>query len=229
MPSRDLYKVTFAAESIAAVSVLLDETPVQVTGGYGGWTVTSRQRRTGLTMWTGKDPIRMSIPILFDGYADRQGQEVNISRVSRMALPPSGGEEPPVVKISGKGVPKPGPTKWVIENLQWGTNIIWDNDKNGSLVRLRQDCVVNLIQYVASDRAAFSRLSPGKASGSRSKPGSKGFQKPYKVKAGDTLQKIANKVYKDPQPGDSKLIAKANKIHDPRSIKKDQTLKIPKK
>jgi hypothetical protein len=229
MPSYDLYKVTFHAEGIAAVSAFLDETPVQITGGYGGWTVTSRQRRTGLTMWMGKDPIRMSVPVLFDGYSDMDGQEVNISRLSRMALPPTGQIEPPTVQVTGRGIPHPGPKNWVIENLQWGTNVIWDHDVNGSIVRLRQDCVVNLMQYVAGDRQAFSGLNPAKSSGSKAKPGSKGFQKPVKVKAGDSLSKIANRVYKNPKPGDWKLIAKANNIKDPRSIKPGQTLKIPKK
>jgi len=225
----DIYKVTFHAEGIADVSAFLDETPIQVTGGYGGWTVTSRQRRTGLTMWMGKDPIRMTVPVLFDGYSSLDGQEVEISRLSRMALPPAGGGEPPVVTITGYGLPKPGPKNWVIENLQWGTNVIWDNDSGGSLVRLRQDCVVNLMQYVASDRAAFSRLPPGKASGSKANPGSKGFQKPYRVKTGDTLQKIANKVYKNPKPDDWRLIKKANNIIDPRHLKVGKLLKIPKK
>jgi len=225
----DKYKVTFHAEGIAAVSAFLDETPVQLTGGYGGWTVTSRQRRTGLTMWMGKDPIRMAVPVIFDGFADNNGQEVQISRLSRMGLPPTTGGEPPVVTLSGHGLPNPGVKNWVIENLQWGTNVIWDNQQDGSLVRMRQDCVVNLLQYIAEDRAAFSSLPSAKGSGTKKKPGTKGFQKPQKVKQGDSLSKIANRVYKNPKPGDWKLIAKANNIKDPRSIKVGQTLKIPKK
>lgn len=229
MSSRDIYKVTFSSEDINAVSVLLDETPAQVSGGYGGWTVTSRQRRTGLTMWMGKDPLRMSIPVLFDGFADGEGQEIGISRLSRMALPPKGGGEPPVVQVSGHGIPHPGPKDWVIENLQWGTNVIYDSGNNGNVVRLRQDCVVNLMQYLAEDRVAFSRMPPGTRAGSKDKPGSKGFQKPYTVVTGDTIQKIANKVYKDAKATDWKLITKANGITDPRTLKVGQSLKVPKK
>lgn len=229
------YQVTFHSEGISAVSVLLNDTAAQITGGYGGWTVTSRQQRIGLTMWQGKDPIRMALSILFDGYMEGVSQEVSISRLSRMALPPTPGEEPPVVTISGSAVPRPGPTKWVIENLQWGTNVIWDRSPSaGNIVRLRQDCVVNLIQYVAEDRAAFSSILPHKT-GTAKKPGSKGYQKPTHPKQAtkhskpEHLQKVANRVYKSPKPGDWKLIAQANDVRDPRNAKTNKPLKIPKK
>jgi nucleoid-associated protein YgaU len=228
----DLYKITFTAPGFTAVTCFMDETPINVSGGYGGWTVTSRLRRTGLTMWTGKDPIRLAVPILFDGYIDGQTQEYQISRLSRMALPPEKGltgGEPTIVHISGNAIPNPGPANWVIENIQWGTNVVYDFDNNGNLVRMRQDAVVNLIQYVADDRLAFSKLPQGKRHLSPATAGSKGYQKHYTVQRGDTLAKIANKVYKQPKPNDWKLIAKANKIRDPRSIKVGQVLKIPKK
>jgi|SRR5215831_3560305 len=225
------YKITFHCEGVGQATAFLDETPITMTGGYGGWTVVSRQRRTGLTMWQGKDPLRLSIPILFDGYANNIGVEMDISRLSRMALPVNEGltAEPPLVTIEGKALPRPGPKFWVVENLQWGTNVIYDFDDTGKMSRLRQDCVVNLMQYVAGDRASFGGLSPTKAGGSKAKPGSKGFQKPRTVKAGDSLSKIANSVYKNPGPNDWKLIAKANGIRDPRHISPGQKLKIPKK
>lgn len=218
------YKITFTASGVPTVTVVMDSDPVQVQSGYGGWTVISRQRAIGLTVWQGKDPLRMSVPVLFDGVADGTSQEVPISHLSRMALPPTTGGEPPTVKISGSGAPKPGPTDWVIENLQWGTNVLWDFAANGVMARLRQDCVVNLLQYVADDRAALANVAVGSSQGGTTASKS-GWPKQYTVKSGDTLQKIASKEYGDSSKW--KLIADANNIRDGSSLKAGTTLRIP--
>jgi nucleoid-associated protein YgaU len=226
------YHIKFTAPGFSDVTVLLDETPIQVSSGYGGWTVTSRLRRTGLTMWTGKDPLRMSVPILFDGYLTDTSQEIPISRLSRMGLPPTkgiSGGDPTIVQISGNAVPPAGPKNWVIENIAWGTNVVWDTDQNGALSRMRQDAVVNLLQYVADDLVAFSRIPVGQASGNPSKPGTKGYQKSVRLKKGETLRQLANRVYKSPKPNDYRLITAANGIRDPRSVKPGTLLRIPKK
>lgn len=215
-------QVRFSSEGVATAIARLDSQPPTVTGGYGGWTVTSRARRVGLTVWNGRDPIRMSVPVLFDGYVDGDGQEIMISRLSRMALPPLKGGEPPVITVSGRGLPHPGPTDWVIENLQWGTNVIQGFNGSGVMVRLRQDCVVNLIEYVADDRAAFKRLDPFSKAKGKSKSG---WPKRYVVRPGDTLAKIALRFYKN--AGKWHGIAKANNIRDPRNLKVGRTITIP--
>lgn len=215
------FKVTISANGVPDVIAFMDETPVQVVSGYGGWQVVSRERRIGLTQWQGKDPLRMSVPLLFDGVRSGQGQELAISHLSRMALPPQGGGEPPVVTISGRGVPSPGPTQWVIENLQWGSNVMWDFDDSGVMSRVRQDVVVNLLEYRGDDRVAFRALQPGL------KPGksTSGWPKTYTVKSGDTLQKIAAHFYKNASKW--KQIATANNIRDPKKLKVNSTIRIP--
>jgi hypothetical protein len=220
---RKVASVTFTAEGIPSVTVLLDTTPVTIASGYGGWTVVSRQRRVGLTVWEGKDPLRMSIPVLFNGYEDGLSVEVPISHLSRMALPPTGGGEPPTVTYSSQVVPKPGPTVWVIENLQWGTNVLWGFSSNGVMARLRQDCVVNLLQYVADDRLALKNVAVGQAAGTGASK--TGWPKRYTVATGDTLQKIAAKEYGD--SGKWNKIATANGIRDGSSLKKGTVLTIP--
>lgn len=230
MSALDMYSVTFSADGIADVTALLDETPANIPSGYGGWTVISRARRVGVTVWQGKDPIRLAIAILFDGLIDRTSQELAISRLSRMALPPKGGGEPPVVTWDAAGVPKPGPTKWVIENLQWGTSkVVWDFANNGVMARLRQDCVVNLLEYRADDRTAFKGILPGSSKSTNAGASKSGWPKRYVVKAGDTLAKIAIHFY-----GDSKKwkdIADANGIRDPAIVAsgqyKGKTIIIP--
>lgn len=212
--NRSMYLVTFKAAGIAPVSAMLGADAI-TPSGYGGWTVVSRQRRVGLTIWNGKDPIRMPVPIVFDGVRDGKSQEVLISRLNRMALPPTTGGEPPTITIDGAGVPKPGPTKWVIENIVWGTNVIWDFAGNGVYARLRQDCVVNLLEYRAPDRAALRPLMPG-TNKTLTGQSATGWPKTYVIKAGDTLSKIAARFYHDATKW--KLIANANKIRDPSIV-----------
>lgn len=215
------YTVTFSADGIADVTALLDETPANVVSGYGGWIVISRQRRIGLTQWNGKDPLRLPIPVLFDGVKGNVGQEINISRLSRMSLPPVGGGEPPVVTVDGNAVPSPGPRQWVIESLSWGTQkVLWET-VGGVIVRVRQDCVVNLLEYRGDDRVAFKSLQPG-VIGGKSKTG---WPKKYITHQGETIQQIAAHFYKNAAKWHR--IAAANGITDPRTLKKGTHLTIP--
>jgi hypothetical protein len=219
MTPLDRYLVTFTADGIPNAVALLDRQATYVSGGYGGWTVVQRERRVGLTVWQGKDPLRMQVSLLFDGVNGMRSQELPISYLSRMAMPPTkllG--EPPTVRIAGRGVPRPGPVDWVIETIDWGTNVMYDFDQGGSMVRLRQDAVVHLLQYVAGDRAAFKSIPPAT-------PQATGWPKQYIVKPGDTLQKIAVQFYKD--SGKWKQIADANNIRDPKKPPVGKTIRIP--
>ena len=225
--------ITFRSAGITSVVVLLGTTPIAIASGYGGWTVTSRNRRVGLTTWAGRDPLRMTIPILFDGFANGVSQEIPISRLSRMAIESASSPEPPVIQISGAGVPVPtGPVQWVIESLTWGSNVIWDITPKGVMARMRQDCTVNLLQYVQGDRIAFKNLKIGasiNAKPTASSVAPKGWQPTVIAKQGDTLKKIAARVYRPSTPTDWKLLKKANNIRDPNKLKKGQRIRVPKK
>jgi LysM repeat protein len=209
--------VTFSAEGIPDVDVLLGEAPVTVASGYGGWSVVPRERRIGLTQWKGKDPIRMNLPILFDGIREGEGQEIDISRLSRMALPPESGGEPPQVQVAGRAVPKPGPVSWVIEGLEWGSNVVYGQAANGVTVRMRQDCVVKLLEFRGTTRATFAAIAVGKLP-------AKGWPKMHTVKKGETLKSIAVDEYQDISMW--KKIANANGIRDPKG-KLPKVLRLP--
>jgi hypothetical protein len=215
------------------VVVLLGTEPITIASGYGGWAVTSRQRRVGLTTWAGRDPLRMNIPLLFDGILPRQSQELFISRLSRMAVGAGNQQEPPVVTVSGKGVPKPtGPVQWVIESIDWGTNVVWDFSNRGVMARLRQDATIHLLQYVQGDRVAFKNIKLGSSVQAKPTKGQiapKGWKETVVARHGDTLKKIASRVYHPANPGDWKIIAKANNIRDPNHLKVNQKIRIPRK
>lgn len=228
------YTVTITSDGFPKVIALLDATPVQIMGGHGGWTTTARARKIALTQWNGNDPLRLAIPLLFDAKIDHLAkQKICMINLGKMGLPPRGGGEPPIVHIDGPGdLVDPtgkGPKQdWVIENLQWGTNVRRERVVDG-LGELRQDVVVNLIEYIDEDRVAFANLPS--ISTQRSKKGdpkkpkkntpdqgqskgknTHGWPKWYIVKPGDTLPKIAAHFY-----GDSSMwhrIATANGVRD---------------
>jgi hypothetical protein len=222
------FTVTFSCDGVPDVIALLDQTPVQVMGGHGGWQVTSRERRIGLTQWRGNDPIRLAVPILFDSNIhDISKQSTGIRHLQLMGRPPKINDgEPPIITVVSEGIRYPtskgSKQEWVIENMQWGTNVMMRD-------YLRQDVVVNLIEYIDEDRVAFAHIPtiskhrhkkpkhPTHQSHKDPRPRGKskaGWPKFYHPMPGDTLPKIAAKFYHD--SSNWHRIATANHIRDPR-------------
>lgn len=226
------YTVTFTSSAFPDVVALLDETPATIAGGDGGWQVTSRERRIGLTQWRGNDPVRLSIPILFDASIHHiADQGTSMRNLELLGRPPSTNHgEPPHIKVISQGIHYPtskGKKQiWVIESIQWGTNQMKDTDP------FRQDAVVNLLQYIDEDRVAFANIALPSISkkhkkhhhhqGSppqhhhHKKKSHPGWPKHYFIQPGDTLPKIAAKFY-----GDSSqwhIISRANGNIDPKLL-----------
>lgn len=108
--------------------------------------------------------------------------------------------------------------RWVIESLDWGTNVIWGFNTHGVPVRFRQDVVVNLLQFVAPDP-----IPPAHRGGAGRRPRPK--HKWHVVKRGETLRKISVAEY-----GNQKWwrdIQKANHIKDPKKLRVGQKLRMP--
>ena len=218
------YTVTFTSDDFDDVVALLDETPATIAGGDGGWQVTSRERRIGLTQWRGNDPVRLSIPILFDASIGRiADQSASMRNLELLGRPPTINHgEPPTVRVVSKGIRYPtskGKKQlWVIESIQWGTNQMKDTDP------FRQDAVVNLIQYIDEDRVAFANIDLPSISHKKKKhkhhkhhhhkkKTHPGWPKHYFVMPGDTLPKIASKFYGD--SSEWHIISRVNGNIDP--------------
>lgn len=224
--NRKFYIVTFSAVDggIGDCIALMDETPAQITGGHGGWQITQRERRLGVTQWRGNDPIRMAVPIIFDKSIHHiQDQGTAMHHLRLMGRPPAVNHgEPPEIFCKGPGVPtatgKGSKQPWVIENIAWGTNRILDiNDQ-----WFRQDAVVNLIEYIDEDRVDFPNAPTiskkrKKKHHHNTKPGhhSKphGWPKFHTYQPGDTLPKMAAHYYKDSSKW--RRISRANGNCDP--------------
>lgn len=195
--------VTFSSDTGLRVSALLGDGVPKPISGYGGWEVVDRPHRIGATQWKGRDPFRMDIPILFDGWAAGQSVDHEIHVLEMMAG--LGGSRPPIISISGD-VPRTD-LDWVIESLDWGDVAISSN--NG---RLRQDFTVHLLQYLHDVTITETVSRPGVPS-------------TYRTKQGDTLQKIAIKYY-----GNESFwrdIAVANDIRDPSTVPPGTVLTLP--
>jgi hypothetical protein len=205
----DKYWYTFRSSDGHVVKVLRGETPPKATDGMGGWTIVARSRRTAFTQWDGRNPYAMDVPILFDGYASGTSVEGDISKLFQMGVG-SDFSPPPTVTVDG-AVPIKG-AKWVINNIDWGDEVIWQQQGKNKPYRLRQDAIVHLVEYEAEKRVKILTTHA--------------LPNVYVTNPGDTMRSIAKLWY-----GDATLwtaIKNANpKIRDPNNIPKHTHLRIP--
>lgn len=142
-----------------------DSAPV-VKEGYAKYETVDRPMRTGLTLFTGFDPIVMEVPVTFDAVMSREGEalERDIACLERMAgrgiFHGAGTGFPGYVNVSvtdnrGNVVPliprslqahksNTNPPKWVVSGIEWDDEPL--RNKAGN--RIRQKAVVTLMQYV---------------------------------------------------------------------------------
>lgn len=207
-----LQMLTIQSSSGSKVVVYRGDTAPQMVGGYGGWEVVGRPKRTGLTQWIGKDPLRMKLPIIFDGSDQQISQESKITLLSRMALPTGPRGEPPRVSVLG-AIPRKD-LRWVIESLEWGDNVIWVTTSDTIGFRTRQDATLTLLEYVAEDRVGANRSTQNTRSPAA-----------HTAVPDDTLRGIAARVYGDQARWAD--IASLNEIRDPKTIEAGQVLRLP--
>lgn len=213
--------VTFKSEDpqIEVTTLLGDEYPT-VTGGYGGWQLVERNRDVSLTRWRGREPYRMQVPFLLDGWLEGRSIESDYSAMEGLALPTrkvANGYRPPFVTVSGP-VPHTS-VKWVVEELSWG-----EASGDASGLRLRQAGTVTLLEYVNTDLATGRRVggSYGLASEGVNAQGSVRFTR---VKPGEDLRDVAKRTLgKASRWGE---IARLNGLRDHRSVKPGQGIRLP--
>ena len=192
------------------LEVLLGEGEVELSNGESNWEVIDRPNDLGVVEFTGATPYTMKVPLMFDGFSSNEdvSQDVKtlLSLVRSVEGPRAG--EPDSFKILGP-VPFSGETTWVASTYTWGPSLKEDN------ILYRQEIELEVVEYVRPDLTTFRRFTPPKP------------QRPkrYRVKKGDTLFSIAIKFYHNRSKW--KLIAKRNKIRDPRKLKVGQVLKLP--
>lgn len=225
--------VTFSGRTnsgLIVIQSLLDSTVPQIIGGYGGWQTVARKKKVAIVDWQGVDPFRMTMGLFFDAWTDQslptavpglvEDECQNLALLAQAQRETNG--RPPAIKFQlndNNNIPKPNAT-WVIEDLTWGAAI--RNRDTG--LRERQQVTIQFLELI--EDTTFNTLSPALTRRTAQiGNGSLAFPKTYTVAAGDTVGSIAARIYGK----ESKwhLIANANKIRDPSSIKVGQVLKIP--
>lgn len=140
------------------VSVMLGDGPVKIAGGVGGWDLVERPRQVSMTQWKGVEPWQVSIPIQFEGWlptarvwGQPDGVDMNDDIYELLTCARGDDEHPPgIVSVAGVVLPA---TRWVIENLEFGDDvIIRPSDK----ATLRQSATLTLREYVPPE---FLRVS----------------------------------------------------------------------
>lgn len=203
----------------------LDPATVTPGGGVGGWAEVTHPKRPSSIEYVGQPLRTLTIDALFDGWQRQASVEEPLRILDVWGSIPPGRTEPPVLQFDYANY---GALRWVVNDLARG-----DLLRRADGLRVRQFITIELLEY--RETAIF--LSPVKrAAPAPSRPGAPGRPssgpavapsgRTYTVKAGDTLQRIAQqqlgKASRWPE------IARLNNLRDPNKIKVGQKLRLPK-
>lgn len=210
-----------------------------VDGGYGGWQEIARPRRRPLTSWIALPALRVSLPLLLDGWRWDVSVEQDAGQIERMGFPTASDGRPPRVRFATSGGAVPHKERlWVVEDLTWG-DALMDTDGN----RVRQQVTVHLMEFMedlfvtqrsAAMRArtaanavktgggALTKRTPAKGGGS-----SKGKSRAATVALfdGEDLATLAARELGDASRWTE--IAALNGIRDPQAVRRGQVLRLP--
>lgn len=206
-----LGEVTFIPDSGPQVTILSGETPPLLIGGYGAWEVSDRPKRKGITRFTGTDPLKQDISVIFNGFIDGMSQEIEISKLDRMARQPNTLVDPPKLRLVGHALRKD--LVWVITGIDMDTDkTIWEVI-GGNKVRTRQAATVHLLEFV-DDVIIVTETSPAVKSNTGGKT---------KTISGLTMKQLAQIEYGDPNAYFEIIMANPWLDSDPRKIIPDGT------
>jgi len=218
-------KIFFAARGLYVMCDLGDGSPIQ-TQGFGGWEEVERPGQKSITRWRGRQPWKITIPIMLDRFDegdDGVSVESEVRTLERLA---GGGTSttPPVLSFDSGGLvphdyhdnPR---TRWVIDGIEFGEVI-----RNAYGNRVRCEMVVTVLEYV--EGPDYVESSAAKRSQGKHPNSSSSHSKLYVVKKGDTLISIARKKH---VAGGWRAIQKLNpkKAKNPRKLVVGTTLRLP--
>jgi hypothetical protein len=158
-PGGDFGWIYLFAQNATGVRAKLGEGSATVEGGLGGWESVPRPGRRPLTVWRGpEDPLRMGLPLVFDGYPPHNAAgnrlasvEQDVRQLETIAgVAVLGDPVPPFITVMGavphdlRWAPR---NRWVIEDLDWGPA---ERDQ-ATGQRVRQAVTVTLMLYTQAD------------------------------------------------------------------------------
>lgn len=198
------------------VTVPMGDGDARITGGIGGYQTVDVPDRIGATDWPGQGPIAQDVPVMLDGWRERQSVERQLRTLQKLGLPDANDRPPPVFTVSG---PIHYPDKhWVLP--EGGVELL-DGAirRRGDAELVRQPLMLHLLEFVRPDqvrRRPKNKIGVGPAVAIEGLGQNVVASRRYIVKAGDTLAKIAAYLY-----GDWKRwreIGERNGIRDPNKL-----------
>lgn len=197
------------------VRVLLGSQPAAPMAD-GGWSVQSRPKKSGFTVWDGYAPYTMELSVMFDGFAEGESQEERIKALFSIMRDPVGPQkQPSPVKLRG-AVPMRG-TAWVIQDISIDQSTLL-RKKNGDIVRA--GATISLLEYVEADLLVSATPSPVAKVSEKSTA-----QRTHTFVSGDTLSGIAAK-YLGSWTRYTEIMT-LNGIRDARSVPIGTVLRLP--
>jgi len=193
------------------VLAMLDGPPEEQTIEAGVEIVERRLREDG-TDWAGSRLPSWSLPLLFNGWP-RDDVEEECAAVRRFLRQPARAERPPRLKI--RGVAALLDVEWAAVTAEPDVEVTLWRDRR----RVRARYNLTVIRHNPIDVAKIKG-----AKRTRDRFGDKA-KRTYRVREGDTLQRIATRELGD--PGRAREIRKLNKLRDGKRIKPGQRLKLP--
>lgn len=194
----------------------LGETAPKVVDGYGGWTVVARNRRRGMVEWTGNNPIAIEIPFMMDDWEAQKSVEKDMNDLEKMAgIGPPEGPEPPLVHWDANSqhdAREASHLDWVIEGLEWDTNI--SRNEDGETVRASG--TLTLRQFVGDELLSTFAKARKKSKNST-----------HKVKKGESLMTIAKKELGNANRWPEIVRLNPGVVRDPRNPKDGLVLRMP--
>ena len=177
-------KVPGVLKASASFNVLAGDTAPTISDGYAKFQTQDRRQRVGLTVFTGYNPLAMTVPVRFENVLDGQGAgiEDDIRLLERMAgrgaFVGAAQGQPPVVRVSttdgqGRVVPlipstyqfsaqNPSAPLWRVSGVAW-SNAVDDPLRNSAGNRIRQTAVVTLQEHVKISLITRSAAARAKA------------------------------------------------------------------
>lgn len=223
-------------KDMMAVVAIRGVTPPKLESGNAKWEVVDRPKRRGATQYVGTDPYRVTVSLMFDFWSESgHGIWSDVATMNEQMfalenLRREKGFRPPIVHVKG-ALPVRGVNDWVIENLIWGDNVIWERFSAGNIVkeyRLRQDVTVTLLEHIDVQLVTISSKNPGNTRGGQNgTPKHKTHTVKMRGTKPETLAQIAIDEYGDRKFWKKIAAAQKPPIRDPNHLKRGQVLILP--
>lgn len=183
-----------------------------------GWQENARPRKVGFAEWTGRGVPRLALGILLEGWAADEDQEPAIRTLEKLTEPsPQSSGQPPVVRVSGIGVPCSPQAEWVLEGIEFGDLVARRADGR----RVRQAATLTLMQF-SEPEIAFADSASARAAQAAAKAA-----RTISARSGDTMSKIAARELGKASRW-QEIRALNPSLKDPsREIKADTKVKVP--